>query len=118
MAAKRKTPATRTKTVYRTRAAPRKKRRSNPSGVKDIPAAMLTVGVVAANAAPIRTAISNMSIAGLKQAANEAIQPEQLKKTAANAIGWTVAGYAVQKFAPKLVKKPLGMIAKKIKAVF
>ena len=79
---------------------------------------MLTVGVVAANAAPLRTAISNMSIAGLKQAANEAIQPEQLKKTAVNAIGWTVAGSAVQKFAPKIIKKPLGMIAKNIKAVF
>lgn len=115
--AKRKTSTTR-RTVYRTRAAPRKKRRTNPTGVKDIPAAMLTVGVVAANAAPIRTAISNMSLAGLKQAANEAIQPDQLKKTAVNAIGWTVAGYAVQKFAPKIIKKPLGMIAKKIKAVF
>ena len=116
-AKKKKSGGTKTKTVYRTVQA-KKKRRSNPTGVKDIPAAMLTVGVVAANAAPIRTAISNMSIAGLKQAANEAIQPEQLKKTAVNAIGWTVAGYAVQKFAPKIIKKPLGMIAKKIKAVF
>lgn len=118
MAAKRKTTAARTRTVYRTRSAPKKKRKSNPSGVKDIPAAALTVGVIAANAAPIRTAVSNLSLAGMKQAAGEMIAPEQLKKTAAYAVGGAVAGYAIKQFAPKFIKKPLGLVAKKIKAVF
>lgn len=100
------------------RAAPKKKKRTNPSGVKDIPAASMTVGIIAANAAPIRTAVSNLSIDGMKQAAAEAIAPEQLKKTAAYAIGGAVAGYALKQFAPKFIKKPLGLVAKKIKGVF
>lgn len=116
-AKKKKSGGTKTKTVYRTVQA-KKKRRSNPTGVKDIPAAALTVGVIAANAAPIRTAVSNLSLGGMKQAAAEMIAPEQLKKTAAYAVGGAVAGYAIKQFAPKFIKKPLGLVAKKIKAVF
>ena len=116
MAAKKRSTAAKTRTVYRQ--APRKKKRSNPSGVKDIPAAAMTVGIVAANAAPIRTAVSNLSIDGMKQAAAQAIAPEQLKKTAAYAIGGAVAGYALKQFAPKFIKKPLGLVAKKVKGVF
>lgn len=118
MAAKRKSSATRTRTVYRTRAAPRKKKRSNPTGVKDIPAASMTVGIIAANMAPIQSAVSNLSVAGIKNAAAAAIQPEQLKKTAAYALGGAMIGYGIQKFAPKFIKKPVGLVAKKIKGVF
>lgn len=118
MAAKKRSTAAKTRTVYRTRTAPRKKRKSNPTGVKDIPAAAMTVGIVAANAAPIMTAVNQFSLSGVKQAAQQAIQPEQLKKTAAYALGGAMIGYGVKQFAPKIIKKPLGMVAKKIKAVF
>lgn len=118
MAAKKRSAATRTRTVYRTRAAPKRKRKSNPTGVKDIPAASMTVGIIAANAEPIRTAISQLSINGVKQAATAAIQPEQLKKTAAYAIGGAMIGYGIKQFAPKFIKKPVGLVAKKIKGVF
>ena len=117
MAAKKRKAATRTRTVYRTRAAPRK-RKSNPSGVKDIPAASMTVGIIAANAEPIRAAVSNLSIDGIKNAASAAIAPEQLKKTAAYAIGGAMIGYGIKQFAPKFIKKPIGLVAKKIKGVF
>ena len=106
MAAKKRSAATRTKTVYRTRAAPKRKRKSNPTGVKDIPAA------------PIQSAVSNLSIDGIKNAAAQAIQPAQLKKTAAYAVGGAMIGYGIQKFAPKFIKKPVGLVAKKIKGVF
>ena len=118
MAAKKRSAATRTKTVYRTRAAPKRKRKSNPTGVKDIPAASMTVGIIAANAAPIQSAVSNLSIDGIKNAAAQAIQPAQLKKTAAYAVGGAMIGYGIQKFAPKFIKKPVGLVAKKIKGVF
>lgn len=118
MAAKKKRSAARTRTVYRTRAAPRRRRKSVPSGVKDIPAAAMTVGILAANKGPIWIALSEFSLNGLKSAAHWAIQPEQLKKTATYALGGAAIGYGVQQFAPKIVKKPLGKAAKKIKAVF
>lgn len=117
-AKKRRSSGTKTRTVYRTRAAPKRRRKSNPSGVKDIPAAAMTVGIVAANAAPIMTAINQFSLNGVKSAAQQAIQPAQLKKTAAYALGGAMIGYGVKQFAPKIIKKPLGMVAKKIKAVF
>ena len=117
MAAKKRKAATARRRSYAPRAAPRK-RKSNPSGVKDIPAASMTVGIIAANAEPIRTAISQLSIDGVKQAATAAIQPEQLKKTAAYAIGGAMIGYGIKQFAPKFIKKPIGLVAKKIKGVF
>ena len=116
MAAKKKK-SSGTKTVYRTVQA-KKKKKSNPSGVKDIPAAAMTVGIIAANAEPIRAAVSNLSIDGIKNAASAAIAPEQLKKTAAYAIGGAMIGYGVKQFAPKFIKKPVGLVAKKIKQVF
>jgi len=117
MAAKKRKAATARRKSYAPRAAPRK-RKSNPSGVKDIPAASMTVGIIAANMAPIQSAVSNLSVAGIKNAAAAAIQPEQLKKTAAYALGGAMIGYGIQKFAPKFIKKPVGLVAKKIKGVF
>lgn len=116
MAAKKKTKAAAPR--RRSAAAPRKSSRRSSTGVKEIPAAGMTIGIIAANAAPITTAVTEFSIQGMKNAARQAIQPEQLKKTAAYAIGGAIAGYAVKQFAPKFIKKPLGMAAKKIKAVF
>lgn len=83
-----------------------------------IPAAAATAGLICANMQPIRTVVSNMSVAGLKQAAHEAVQPDQLKKTAVYTVGAAVGGEVFKKFAPNVIKKPVGKIAKKIPRVF
>ena len=117
MAAKKRKAAPARRRSYAARAAPRKRAR-NTTGVKDIPVAAMTVGIIAANADPIRAAVSNLSIDGIKNAASAAIAPEQLKKTAAYAIGGAMIGYGIKQFAPKFIKKPVGLVAKKIKGVF
>lgn len=83
-----------------------------------IPAAAATVGLMYANMQPIRTVVSNMSVAGLKQAAHEAVQPEQLKKSAVYTVGAAVGGEVFKKFAPNVIKRPVGKIAKKMPRVF
>lgn len=98
-------------------AAPRRRsRRRSPT--QDIPKAGMTIGLVAANAEPIKTVANNLSINGVKYAAQQAIQPEQLKKDAIYAgVGYGV-GFAIAKFAPKIIKKPVGELARVIKRVF
>lgn len=110
----------------KTRAAPRRRLSSAPrrrashkkSDAMYIPAAAATAGLIYANLPVIRNVVGNPSIDGVKSAAMQAVQVDQLKKTAAYTIGAGVAGEAIKKFAPSIVKKPLGKVAKKMPRVF
>ena len=115
--AKRKTTR---KAPARRRAAAAPKRRSyrKKSGTTMIPAAAATVGAVVAMKKPIMTVIQNMSVNGVKAAAQEAVQVDTLKKTAIYTAGAYVAGEAIKRYAPKIVKAPMGKIAKKIPKFF
>ena len=114
--AKRKTSATRTRTVYRTRAAPKKKRRTN-TGVKQLPAAGLTVGLVAANRWAIGRLIESPTLNQLKNEARRAVTPEKIKQDVVYGLGGMIAGEAIRRFAPAFIKTPMGKLAKKIPKV-
>lgn len=108
-------------TATRRRASPATTRRRSYRKKADssyIPAAAATAGLVCANIEPIRTVVSNMSVAGLKAAAHQAVQPDQIKKTAIYTVGGAVGGELFKKFAPNVIKKPVGKIAKKMPRVF
>lgn len=115
MAAKKKGSSSGTKTryVYKTK----KKTRRTKSGVAQIPAAAATVGVVIANKDPIMNVVNNPSIEGAKASARYALQPEQIKKTIVHGAVGLVIGAGVRKFAPRMIKTPLGKLAKKIPKV-
>ena len=99
-------------------AAPRKKRSRRKSGVPQIPAAAVTVGLVVANKDPILNAVNTMSIEGVKQSVRMAVTPEQIKKDVIYGAGGLVVGAAIKKFAPSFIKSPMGKLAKKIPKVF
>lgn len=82
-----------------------------------IPSAGGTVGLAYANMNAIQTVIGDMSINGVKTAIKQATTPDQLKKTAIYTVGGLLAGEAVKRFAPNVIKKPLGKIAKKVPRV-
>jgi len=115
--AKRKTTR---KAPARRRAAAAPKRRSyhKKSGTTMIPAAAATVGAVYAMKGPIMQVINNMSVQGVKSAAQQAVQVDTLKKTAIYTAGAYVAGEAIKRYAPKIIKAPAGKIAKKIPKFF
>jgi len=103
----------------RAAAAP-KKRRSHrkKSGTTYIPAAAATVGAVVAMKGPLMTVLNNMSVSGVKSAAQQAVQVDTIKKTAIYTAGAYVAGEAIKRYAPKIIKTPAGKIAKKIPRLF
>lgn len=111
---RRSSKRTATRTVYRS--APRR-RSHNKSGVSKIPSAAATVGLAYANKDVIMGMLNDISVNGAKNAVRQAIQPEQLKKTAIYTVGGMVAGEAIKKFAPSVIKTPLGKVAKKIPKV-
>ena len=94
-------------------AAPKKKRSKKKSGVPQIPAAAVTVALVAANKDPIMNVVNTMSVEGVKQSIRAAVTPEQIKKDVIYGASGLVAGAAIKKFAPKFIKSPLGKLAKK-----
>lgn len=102
------------------RAAADPKRRSyrKKSGNTYIPAAAATVGAVVAMKEPIMTVINNMSVNGVKAAVQKATTVDTIKKTAIYTAGAYVAGEAIKRYAPKIIKTPAGKIAKKIPRLF
>ena len=109
---RRKAPAAR---AY---AAPKRRSYRKKSGTTMIPAAAATVGAVVAMKEPIMQVINNMSVQGVKSAAQQAVQVDTLKKTAIYTAGAYVAGEAIKRYAPKIIKTPAGKIAKKLPTLF
>ena len=97
--------------------SPQRKRKSSPT--KHIPSAGATIGLVMANKDIVQEVI-NAPFSGqtYKNALNTAIQPERLKQDAINAAIGYGAGWAIKNYAPRVVKEPLGKLAKKIPKVF
>lgn len=124
MVTKKKTPA------KRRTAAPAKKRRvyRKKSGITYIPAAAATVGLVAANADNLKRTMNLISQDGVKAIPNlvmgkgnnyqwlrqQYISGDQLVKDAAYYAGGYLGGELVKKYAPSVIKTPLGKLAKKI----
>lgn len=131
---KRKAAKPRTRRVYR--AAARKTYRRKKSGITDIPAAAATVALVAANYNGIKTAwnyakssssagltkgLYNLAMtngAGAKAARSALIGKQALIRDAVAVAGGYVAGEVAKKYAPGVIKRPMGKIAKKIPKVF
>lgn len=122
---------TKKRTVKKTRrAAPRaapRRRSYKKSGISMIPAAAATVGLVAANVNNFKVDANIIGNRGLATTAKNAISwnlykkyisTDQLTKDAIGFVGGYVAGAVVQKYAPSVIKSPLGKIAKKIPKVF
>ena len=115
--AKRKT--TRRKAApARRAAAPRRRSYRKKSGTTYIPSAAATVGAVVAMKQPIETVLNNMSVGGVKSAIGQATNVNTLKKTAIYTAAGYVAGEAIKRYAPKILKSPAAKIAKKIPRFF
>lgn len=110
-------------------AAPAKKiyRRRKNSGIAQIPAAMATAGLVLANANNIKEDLDKIGQIGLGKMAKVYVPRGYYKKymnggqlinDAVYTVGGMIAGEAVRKYAPSIIKKPMGKIAKKIPKVF
>lgn len=99
-------------------AAPRRRSYRRKSGTTYIPSAAATIGAAVANMPAINAVLQDMSVNGVKQAIRTATTPEQLKKTALYVGGAYVAGEAVKRYAPAIIKTPAGKIAKKIPRFF
>lgn len=113
-AKKRKAPARRRSTAPAS--APRRRRKSSPT--KYIPSAGATVGLAIANKDILQNVANNpFQIDTYKAAAMQAIQPNRLKQDAINMGVGYAAGWAVKKWAPRMIKEPIGKIAKKIPRV-
>ena len=115
--AKRKT-TPKKRSASRGAAAPKTRSRRTKSGTTYIPSAAATVGAAYAMKEPILTVLNDMSVNGVKTAANQAVQVDTLKKTAIYTAGAYVAGEAIKRYAPKIIKTPAGKIAKKIPRFF
>ena len=113
---KRKTTTRRRSTSSGSSAAPRRRRKISPT--KYIPSAGATVGLALANKDIIQHIANNpFQLDTYKSAAQAAIQPNRLKQDAVNMVVGYGAGWAVKQFAPKMIKEPIGKIAKKIPRV-
>ena len=130
----KKRKAAKTRTVYRS--APKKIYRRKKSGMADIPAAAATVALVAANYNGIKTAwnyaktsssagltkgLYNLAMtngSGAKAARSALIGKQALIRDAVAVAGGYVAGEVAKKYAPGVIKRPMGKIAKKIPKVF
>lgn len=115
LAAKKKSSSAAPRRYYAAR--PKRKTYRKKSGVKDIPAAGATVGLVMANKYGLESVVKNPNKQTVKSVAKWAIQPEQLKRDVVYMAVGLGAGAAVKKFAPKFIKAPLGKVAKKIPKV-
>lgn len=103
-------------------------RRRAKSGVQYIPAAMATVGLVAANADALKRTADKIGADGIKAIPNlvmgqgsdykwlrqQFFKSDQLIKDAAYYAGGYIGGEIVKKYAPSVIKTPLGKLAKKI----
>ncbi len=117
MAKRKTTPRTR-RSNSRSAAAPRRRSYRKKSGTTYIPSAAATVGFAYAMKDPILSVVNNMSVGGVKSAAQQAVQVDNLKKAAIYTAGGYVAGEAIKRYAPKIIKTPAGKIAKKIPKIF
>jgi len=115
--AKRKT-TSRKAPARRAAAAPKRRSYRKKSGNTYIPAAAATIGAVVAMKEPIMTVVNNMSVNGVKAAVQKATTVDTIKKTAIYTAGAYVAGEAIKRYAPKIIKTPAGKIAKKIPRLF
>lgn len=78
----------------------------------------MTVGLAIANKDILMSIVDNpFTFSTYQNAARAAIQPDRLKSDAIHAVGGYAAGWAVKNYAPRIVKEPLGKIAKKIPRV-
>lgn len=102
----------------RAAAAPPRRSYRKKSGNTYIPAAAATIGAVVAMKEPIMTVVNNMSVNGVKAAVQKATTVDTIKKTAIYTAGAYVAGEAIKRYAPKIIKTPAGKIAKKIPRLF
>ena len=128
----KKSKAAKTRTVYRS--APKKIYRRKKSGITDIPAAAATVALAAVNATAIKNAVDYIGTAssvtkgiqnytmgqgaGAKKLRAQLIGKDALIRDAVAVAGGYVAGEIVKKYAPGVIKRPMGKIAKKIPKVF
>ena len=118
----------RSRTVYRT--AAKKTYRRKKSGITDIPAAAATVALVAVNANAIKDYANYLKTYGsvithkdpigdfAARMQKTFVNKQQIIKDAAAIAGGYVGGEVVKKYAPSVLKSPLGKIAKKIPKVF
>lgn len=114
MAKKGKRSAAPRRSYYR---GPKKKSRRTKSGVSQIPAAGVSVGLAVANKDAIMNVVNSPSVDSVKNSVRYAMQPEQIKKDIVYAGVGLAAGAAIKKFAPRFIKTPLGKVAKKIPKV-
>lgn len=108
-------------------AAPKKKKRvyRNKNGYQSIGPAMATVGLVAANAANISDTIGALKKYGMSKGVSviadrgwqKFVTKDQLVKDGLYLAGGYIGGELVKKYAPSVIKKPIGKIAKKIPKV-
>lgn len=78
----------------------------------------MTIGLAVANKDILTNIVNDpFSLNTYKAAAMQAIQPDRLKQDAMYGVGGYAAGWAIKNYAPKIVKEPLGKIAKKIPKV-
>ncbi len=121
---KRRASRPKTRTVYRT--APRKTYRRK-SGITDIPAAAATVALVAANVQPIKNFVNisnqwgwfkNPRAVAIHVKDSGLLSQQQLVKDAVAVAGGYIGGEVVKKYAPSVIKSPLGKLAKKLPKVF
>lgn len=82
-----------------------------------IPAAGLTVGLVAANRWAIGRLIESPNLYQLKNEAKRAISADKLKQDVIYGAAGMIAGEAIRRFAPSFIKTPMGKLAKKIPKV-
>lgn len=120
--------APKTRTVYST--APRK-RYHKKSDASYIPGAAATVGLVIANADALKSLGNAVSTHGVIPMANSLIKDpasrgywvkqfvstDALVKDAVGLAGGYVAGEVVKKYAPAVIKRPVGKIARKVPRV-
>lgn len=129
MVTKRKTARkARSRTVYRT--AAKKTYRRKKSGITDIPAAAATVALAAVNVDAVKqyanyfksygsvVNMPNPAGAFVNRMQKTFINKQQIIKDAAAIAGGYVGGEIVKKYAPAVIKSPMGKIAKKIPKVF
>lgn len=117
----------RSRTVYRTAA---KRTYRKKSGITDIPAAAATVALAAVNANAIKDYANYLKTYGsvithkdpvgdfAVRMQKTFVNKQQIIKDAAAIAGGYVGGEIVKKYAPSVIKSPMGKIAKKIPKVF
>ncbi len=127
MVTKKKT-AAKAKTRTVNKAEPRKRSNGAASGIKYIPAAAATVGLLAANAKNLKQDwnfiqthnFGDLSKYGKEYVMNswkKYIAPDNLVKSAIGYGAGYVGGEIAKKYMPGVIKRPMGKLAKKIPRV-